>query len=359
MKQNCIAGPPGCPRAHPCRTYLSRCIVVGLATTQPCRINDGGTPNGKAITLSAQALKDALSIALAAAAKETSRYAIQGVLLESDKTGTRFVATDGRRLVITELDPAQRRFRGKVIIPSRVAWLVGKLIDSKATGGVHVFVKEDAGSDRTKQPADLYLVGLDWILASEELEGHFPVYHDVVPQSHSQFFVDRRAASRAGPRHEQEGLAVVRVGLLESRAEEAGVGIVNERAGPIRGDPRGDPRGGAIATEDLVACEVTARWDKKPAAAPGSGRGKQCFHLTPCPSPGGRRGLCLNPRPRCSSPAAVPKRYRTSSSIPREFKRAGPSRGFSHRVCNSRFDQSLTEHQPQAELLGHPPHELR
>jgi DNA polymerase III sliding clamp (beta) subunit (PCNA family) len=148
-------------------------------------------PDGKAITLSAQALKDALSIALVAAATETSRYAIQGVLLESDKAGTRFVATDGRRLVMTELDPSERQFHGKVIIPSRVAWLVGKLIDSKATGDVHVFVKEDPGTDRAKQPAEVYVVGPDWILASPELEGHFPLYRDVVPKSHSQFIVDR------------------------------------------------------------------------------------------------------------------------------------------------------------------------
>jgi DNA polymerase-3 subunit beta len=142
-------------------------------------------PDGQAITLPAQALKDALSIALVAAATETSRYAIQGVRLESDKNGTRFVATDGRRLVMTELDPARRQFRGKVIVPSRVAWLAGKLIDAKATGDVRVFVKEDPGTDRAKQPADVYLVGPDWILSSPELEGHFPVYRDVVPKSHS------------------------------------------------------------------------------------------------------------------------------------------------------------------------------
>jgi hypothetical protein len=47
--------------------------------------------------------------------------------LESDKDSVRLVATDGRRLVVARLDRYEARFRGQIIIPTRVAKLVEKL----------------------------------------------------------------------------------------------------------------------------------------------------------------------------------------------------------------------------------------
>jgi DNA polymerase-3 subunit beta len=55
---------------------------------------------GETVSIDAAELVGALRIANLAVAKETSRYAIDGVVLESDQKGTRLVATDGRRLVV-------------------------------------------------------------------------------------------------------------------------------------------------------------------------------------------------------------------------------------------------------------------
>ena len=62
-------------------------------------------------------------------AKETTRYAINGVLLEV-KNGARLVATDGRRLVVTDLDQAEI-VDGEIaaILAPRLCKLVGKLVE--------------------------------------------------------------------------------------------------------------------------------------------------------------------------------------------------------------------------------------
>ena len=58
---------------------------------------------GDSIEVDAAELVHAVKVASHAVAKEPSRYAIDGILLEPNETGSRLVATDGRRLVMVEL----------------------------------------------------------------------------------------------------------------------------------------------------------------------------------------------------------------------------------------------------------------
>jgi DNA polymerase-3 subunit beta len=150
-------------------------------------------PQGKAITLDGQQFKHGLVTALVGAANEPTRYAIQGVLLESDDDGVRLAATDGRRLVVVELEHADQEFKGQAILPARLVALVPKFIDRKSRDYVRVFVKEHPADDGNPQSSDLFVAGRDWLVQATEVDGRFPRHPDVVPATASKFVVDREA----------------------------------------------------------------------------------------------------------------------------------------------------------------------
>jgi DNA polymerase III subunit beta len=145
-------------------------------------------PEGDAWRAEAQEFRRSLAVALlAAATEENTRYAVNGVLLEADRNGSRLVATDGRRLVVVELNRRKGPFRGQVILPRHVATLTGKLIGPQGDGLVEVFIKPHPDG----APADLCVTGPDWRLFAKAVEGLFPAYRDVIPPSHSRFIVNR------------------------------------------------------------------------------------------------------------------------------------------------------------------------
>ena len=150
---------------------------------------------GQSVTVEGLAFRNALATALVGVAREASRYAINGLLLESDDDGLRLVATDGRRLVTVELEHADREFNGQVILTARQALLVSKFIDRKSHDCVRVSVKEHPEKDGERQPSEICVVGGHWLLRATELDGQFPKYGDVVPESQSQFVVGRKAFS--------------------------------------------------------------------------------------------------------------------------------------------------------------------
>jgi hypothetical protein len=95
-------------------------------------------------------------------------------------------------LVVAELDQHEGPFEGQVILPGTAATLIRKLIGRNDIDYVKLFIQANTDADGKKQPADLCVAGPDWILWFKEVEGHFPLYRDVVPRSHSRFVVDRR-----------------------------------------------------------------------------------------------------------------------------------------------------------------------
>ncbi len=148
---------------------------------------------GTHLSVGGQGFRSALGTALVGMAHEPTHYAIDGVLLDSDPDGVRLVSTDGRRMVIVDLAPLEREFTGQVILPARFASLITKLIDPKDDGHVRLAVLTRSDDKGNKLAAKLFAAGRDWLLTSLEREGHFPKYSDVVPQSASQFAIDRQA----------------------------------------------------------------------------------------------------------------------------------------------------------------------
>jgi DNA polymerase III subunit beta len=139
------------------------------------------------VVIEARELRRMIELTLYAAARETSRYAINGVLW--DKQGKRLymVATDGRRLA---------RAGGQVQKSHSAAFSV--IIPTKALSVFErVFTppKDDEPwtVDLKVTPNQIILHSRNRILSSALVEGRFPKYEDVIPQESNRLAVVDRA----------------------------------------------------------------------------------------------------------------------------------------------------------------------
>jgi DNA polymerase-3 subunit beta len=145
---------------------------------------------GQTVSLDAAELVAGLRVAGLATAKDAGRYAINGVLLESDDKGTRLVATDGRRLVIVGLQAVESEFTGRVILPARLVRLMEKLAEEQ-TDHLLLAVARQKAENGEEVPGQLFAAGPDWLLSTYEPEGSFPLYQDVTPRTHARFLIER------------------------------------------------------------------------------------------------------------------------------------------------------------------------
>ncbi len=108
-----------------------------------------------------------------ASARESTRYAMNGVLWEVEGDQLTLVATDGRRLSLAKAKLAQAS-KAKVpsaIVPGKAMSLLSRLPGS-AAGNVGV-----------KITSNQLLMSIGGAMISSSLvEGHFPKYQDVIPQ---------------------------------------------------------------------------------------------------------------------------------------------------------------------------------
>jgi DNA polymerase-3 subunit beta len=124
-----------------------------------------------------------------AAARESSRYAINGVLWELDGENLSLVATDGRRLALARGKVARRLEKVQTthaIVPVKVVSLFNRLPDM---AGAPVGV-------RLTPNQFLMSIGRA-VLSSALVEGQFPDYRKVVPDDHNKF-VDVGVAALQG-----------------------------------------------------------------------------------------------------------------------------------------------------------------
>lgn len=153
-------------------------------------INGSGPDPAKTVfSQQAGGLLEIVSRTVFATARETSRYAINGVLMKRDGKKLEMVATDGRRLAVsrTQLSgPAAKGEAVTCIIPTKALNIVSKLArDPDENVRIAVsdsrifFAFEPAGAggkDSDKAPAPRA------ILSSVLVEGSFPPYEDVIPK---------------------------------------------------------------------------------------------------------------------------------------------------------------------------------
>jgi DNA polymerase III subunit beta len=169
--------------------------------------------------------------------RETSRYAINGVLLEREGKKLNMIATDGRRLAVARgACNTAAKDAATCIIPTKALSLLAKLLDD-SNEAVKVKVAGNQvhfGTDRAT-------------LTSNLVEGNFPPYKDVIPKDHDRkatFATDvlASAVKRAALLTNEESKGVKfsftsQQLKLSSRAPEMGEAEVNVPAEAYTGEP--------------------------------------------------------------------------------------------------------------------------
>jgi DNA polymerase-3 subunit beta len=137
-----------------------------------------GAGGAKAVfTTTAGTLSALITRTLFAAARENSRYAINGVLLVREGKKLEMVATDGRRLAKCTATTEAKGESAKCIVPSKALSMLLKLADEPEEP-VHVAITDSRavfafGDDATDGRATL---------STSLVEGTFPPYEDVIPK---------------------------------------------------------------------------------------------------------------------------------------------------------------------------------
>jgi DNA polymerase-3 subunit beta len=174
-------------------------------------------------------LKQLIGQTLFAAAKESTRYAFNGVLLVAKGKKITLVSTDGRRLAQAKGDLATDKLAKdgvKAIIPAKALQLIDKLIDDPEEA-VGMQVRENQVIFHTSSAT----------LTSNLVEGQFPPYEDVIPKDTDKQMTAatadflsaiRRAALLTTEESKGVRLHFSKKGLvLTSRSPEAGEATIN------------------------------------------------------------------------------------------------------------------------------------
>lgn len=180
-------------------------------------------------TIQGGQLKQLIGQTLFAAAKESTRYAFNGVLMQAKNKKIVLVATDGRRLAQAKGDlmtDILSKDGAKAIVPSKALTLIEKLIDDPEEA-VGFQIKENQILVHTSHAT----------LTSSLVEGQFPPFEDVIPRdtdkkmtaSTADFLAKIKLASLLTT-EESKGvrLTFTKKGLvLTSRSPESGEATVN------------------------------------------------------------------------------------------------------------------------------------
>ena len=143
-------------------------------------------------------------------AQQDVRYYLNGLLLETEGTTLRAVATDGHRLALAEITmQAAADSGGQVIVPRKGVLELMRLIDGE--GELEITL----GANHIRVEAD------DIRFTSKLIDGRFPDYDRVVPQDPGNVIQADRASLRAGLQRaailSNEKYRGVRLALEENR----------------------------------------------------------------------------------------------------------------------------------------------
>lgn len=189
-----------------------------------------GADSESQMEISLGTLQDGIDLSLFSVARESTRYAINGILWEINDTRLTLVGTDGRRLarVVIDLDgAADQAIDGqRIIVPAKTMALLDKL---------------GAGKDEVVQirfvDNQIVLNCGGVVISSNLVEGNFPRYEDIIPKGNDKKVIlntdltlsaVRRAALLIS--EDSKGIKVALgkgVMVFSSRAPETGDAQVN------------------------------------------------------------------------------------------------------------------------------------
>ena len=124
-------------------------------------------------------LQRGIELTVFAAARESTRYALNGILWEVAAKKLTLVATDGRRLAKTTvpLNAAASAALpdGRIIVPAKTMTLLDKISSAKDDNVSVKFVDNQ-----------IILAAGNVIVSSNLVEGNFPKYDDIIPKDHDK-----------------------------------------------------------------------------------------------------------------------------------------------------------------------------
>jgi DNA polymerase-3 subunit beta len=130
-------------------------------------------PAADTVELEAAAFAEALGQVVPAASLDDARPILTGVLMAAEDGGLRLVATDSYRLGVRDLPgSAVLREGQEVIVPSKALGELRRLLGEAETVRLRLGEREVA-----------FEVG-DVVLSTRLIEGEFPKYRSLIPQSH-------------------------------------------------------------------------------------------------------------------------------------------------------------------------------
>jgi len=131
------------------------------------------------IKIALGALQVGIEQCLFATAKESSRYAINGVLWEIKDKKLFLVATDGRRLARSKVKLASAPAKGEV--PANL------IVPAKAMGLLDKIGSSEKDTVAAKPVNNQILIGCaNVVISSNLVEGNFPKYEDIIPTDYDK-----------------------------------------------------------------------------------------------------------------------------------------------------------------------------
>ena len=140
-------------------------------------------PGGDSVDLDAVMVADALDQVVKAASLDDARPILTGVLMAAEEDGLRFVATDSYRLAVRDLPGTEILGRDQtVLVPSRALDAVGRVLGDASGLTIRL-------GDR-----DASFTIDDVQIVTRLIEGEFPNYRGLIPDSHPNALVVDRVA---------------------------------------------------------------------------------------------------------------------------------------------------------------------
>jgi len=165
--------------------------IYGQDPKQYPRMPSFGSDGGD-LMIGLDNLQAGIAQCLFATAKESSRYAINGVLWEAKGRKLMLVATDGRRLAKCRVDLQQAAGDGaerKIIVPAKTMALLEKL-GKREKEVVAVKLVEN----------QVLLSCANVVISSNLVEGNFPKYEDIIPGDYDKKLTLSTEAALSGVR---------------------------------------------------------------------------------------------------------------------------------------------------------------
>ncbi len=186
--------------------------------------------------IAAGALNELITRTLFATARENSRYAINGVLVEREGRKLTMVATDGRRLALAKGSATGEGAGQSIIVPTKALNLLERVLDDPSEK-----VKVKVANNQVHFATEAVT------LTSNLVDGNFPPYKDVIPKEHDRKATFSTDALASGVRRaalltneESKGIKLSFSPdqlVLSSRAPEMGEAEVSVPVEAFEGEP--------------------------------------------------------------------------------------------------------------------------